>query len=275
MKISINWLRDFIDLPDSAEAIADKLTLSGLEVEGIEHYDQITGGLAGLVIGEVLSVQPHPNADRLQITSVDIGEENPLPIVCGAPNVAAGQRVVVATVGTTLHPTRDEAFTIKKAKIRGEESRGMICAEDEIGLGTGHDGIMVLNTEVPNGTPAADFFRPVSDTVLEIGLTPNRADAASHLGVARDLKALYRKPITLPSVDEFRVDNQSRPIRVTVENTEACPRYSGVTLSGVQVQDFSGLVAAPTESHRLVADKQRGGRHQLRDARAGAAAARF
>ncbi len=237
MKISVNWLRDFINLSDSAEAIADKLTLTGLEVEGIERYDQITGGLAGLVIGEVRSVRPHPNADRLQITSVDVGDEHPLPIVCGAPNVAVGQRVVVATVGTTLHPTQGEAFTIKKAKIRGEESRGMICAEDEIGLGTGHDGIMVLNTEVPNGTPAADYFRPVSDTVLEIGLTPNRADAASHLGVARDLKALYRKPLTLPSVDEFRVDNHNHPIQVTVENTEACPRYSSVTLSGVQVKD--------------------------------------
>ena len=237
MKISVNWLRDFINLADSAETIADKLTLSGLEVESIEHYDQITGGLAGLVIGEVLSVRPHPNADRLQLTSVDVGEKNPLPIVCGAPNVAVGQRVVVATVGTTLHPNQGEAFTIKKAKIRGEESRGMICAEDEIGLGTSHDGIMVLNTEVPNGTPAADYFRAVSDTVLEIGLTPNRADAASHLGVARDLKALYRKPLTLPSVDEFRVDNHNRPIRVTVENAKACPRYSGVTLSGVRVQD--------------------------------------
>ena len=237
MKISVNWLRDFIDLLDSAEAIADKLTLSGLEVEGIERYDQITGGLAGLVVGEVRSVRPHPHADRLQLTTVDVGEEQPLPIVCGAPNVAVGQRVVVATVGTTLHPTQGEAFTIKKAKIRGEESRGMICAEDEIGLSTGHDGIMVLNTDVPNGTPAADYFRPASDAVLEIGLTPNRADAASHLGVARDLKALYRKPLSLPSVDAFRVDNHHRPIRVTVENIEACPRYCGVTLSGVQVQD--------------------------------------
>jgi phenylalanyl-tRNA synthetase beta chain len=189
------------------------------------------------VIGEVRSVRPHPNADRLQLTSVDVGEEIPLPIVCGAPNVAVGQRVVVATVGTTLHPNQGEAFTIKKANIRGEESRGMICAEDEIGLGTGHDGIIVLDTEVPNGTPAADYFRPVSDTVLEIGLTPNRADAASHLGVARDLKALYRTPLTLPSVNEFRVDNHNRPIRVLVENIKACPRYSGVTLSGLRVQD--------------------------------------
>ncbi|MGB3850005.1 MAG: phenylalanine--tRNA ligase subunit beta [Tunicatimonas sp.] len=237
MKISVNWLRDFIDLPDSAEAIADRLTLSGLEVEGIEHYEQITGGLAGLVIGEVLSVKPHPNADRLQLTTVDVGQDEPLPIVCGAPNVAAGQRVVVATVGATLHPVGGESFVIKKAKIRGEASQGMICAEDEIGLGTGHDGIMVLTTDLPNGTPATDYFRPVADTVLEIGLTPNRADAASHLGVARDLKALYRKPLTLPPVEKLRVDNQRRPVRVTVENAEACPRYSGVTLCNVRVQD--------------------------------------
>ena len=237
MKISLNWLRGFIDLPDSAETIADKLTLSGLEVEGIEHYDQVTGGLAGLVIGEVRSVRPHPNADRLQLTTVDVGENESLPIVCGASNVATGQRVVVATVGTTLYPTKGEPFIIKKAKIRGEESRGMICAEDEIGLGTSHNGIMVLTTDVPNGTPAANHFRPVSDTVLEIGLTPNRADAASHLGVARDLKALYQKPLVLPSVDKFNVDNQNLPIRVTVKNPEACPRYSGVTLSGVQVQE--------------------------------------
>ena len=237
MKISVNWLKDFIDLSDTAEVIADKLTLSGLEVEGIERYDQVAGGLNGVVLGEVLSVQPHPNADRLRLTTVDVGEDEPLPIVCGAPNVAEGQRVIVALEGTTLYPTQSESFTIKKAKIRGEESRGMICAEDEIGLGTAHDGIMVLNTDAPNGTPAADYFRLVSDTVLEIGLTPNRADAASHLGVARDLKALYRRPLTLPSVEAFRVDNHDRPIQVTVENTEACPRYSGVTLSGAQVQE--------------------------------------
>ena len=236
MKISVNWLKDFITLSDTAEVLADRLTLSGLEVEGIERYDQVAGGLEGLVLGQVLSVQPHPNADRLRLTSVDVGEPEPLPIVCGAPNVAEGQRVVVALVGATLYPTQGDPFMIKKAKIRGEESRGMICAEDEIGLGTGHDGIMVLNTDAPNGTPAADYFRLVSDTVLEIGLTPNRADAASHLGVARDLKALYQQSLTLPSVEAFHVDNHDRPIRVTVENSDACPRYSGVTLSGVQVQ---------------------------------------
>ena len=244
MKISVNWLNDFINLPDTAEVVADKLTLSGLEVESIERYDQIAGGLEGVVLGEVLSVQPHPNADRLRLTTVDVGEAESLPIVCGAPNVAQGQRVVVALVGATLHPTQGESFTIKKAKIRGEVSQGMICAEDEIGLGTGHDGIMVLDTDAPNGTLAVDYFRPVSDTVLDIGLTPNRADAASHLGVARDLKALYQLPLTLPSVDAFQVDNHSRPIRVTVENTEACPRYSGITLSGIQVRESPNWLKA-------------------------------
>ena len=237
MKISINWLQDFIPLPDTPEAVAAQLTRSGLEVEGIEKYGQVPGDLIGLVLGEVLTVSPHPNADRLRLTQVDVGEAEPLPIVCGAANVAVGQRVVVALEGATLHPSQGEPFTIKKAKIRGEASRGMICAEDEIGLGTSHDGILVLNTELANGTPAADYFRPVSDTVLEIGLTPNRADAASHFGVARDLKALYRRPLTLPSVDAFCVDNHNHVVQVRVENSEACPRYSGVTLSGLQVYD--------------------------------------
>ena len=236
MKISINWLQDFIHLPESTEAVAEKLTLSGLEVEGIERFDQIKGGLEGLVIGEVLSVQPHPDADRLCLTTVDVGQEAPLPIVCGAPNVAEGQRVVVATVGATLYPLKGEPLTIKKAKIRGEVSEGMICAEDEIGLGTSHDGIMVLDTDVASGTPAAKYFQLVSDHVLEIGLTPNRADAASHLGVARDLKALYRRELTYPSVEDFKVDNHDLPIPVAVENTEACPRYSGLTISDVTVQ---------------------------------------
>ena len=236
MKISINWLQDFIHLPESTEAVAEKLTLSGLEVEGIERFDQIKGGLEGLVIGEVLSVQPHPDADRLRLTTVDVGQEAPLPIVCGAPNVTEGQRVVVATVGATLYPLKGEPLTIKKAKIRGEVSEGMICAEDEIGLGTSHDGIMVLDTNVANGTPAAEYFQLVSDHVLEIGLTPNRADAASHLGVARDLKALYRRELRYPSVENFTVHNHNLPIQVQVENTEACPRYSGLTISDVTVK---------------------------------------
>ena len=236
MKISINWLQDFIHLPESTEAVAEKLTLSGLEIEGIERFDQIKGSLEGLVIGEVLSVQPHPDADRLRLTTVDVGEEAPLPIVCGAPNVVEGQRVVVATVGATLYPLKGEPLTIKKAKIRGEVSEGMICAEDEIGLGTSHDGIMVLDTDVANGTPAAKYFQLVSDHVLEIGLTPNRADAASHLGVARDLKALYRRELRYPSVENFTVNNHDLPIQVKVENTEACPRYSGLTISDVTVK---------------------------------------
>ncbi|MEM6843016.1 MAG: phenylalanine--tRNA ligase subunit beta [Bacteroidota bacterium] len=237
MKISINWLKEFINVSATTEEIADKLTLSGLEVEGIETFDRIQGGLKGLVIGEVLSVEKHPNADRLRLTQVDVGESKPLPIVCGAPNVDQHQKVVVATVGTTLYPTEGDAFTIKKSKIRGEVSQGMICAEDEIGIGRQHDGIMVLDTKLPNGTPASEYFGMVSDDVLEIGLTPNRADAASHWGVARDLKALYNQPLEQPSTEAFTVDNQDLPIEVIVENTEACPRYSGLTISGITVQD--------------------------------------
>ncbi len=251
MKISINWLQEFINLTVPPEEIADKLTLSGLEVEGLEKFDQITGGLEGLVIGEVLSVQKHPNADRLSITQVTVGEAEPLPIVCGASNVAEGQKVIVAKVGATLYPTAGEPFAIKKSKIRGEVSQGMICAEDEIGLGTQHDGIMVLDTQLPNGTSAADYFGLVSDQVLEIGLTPNRADAASHLGVARDLKALYHQPLTVPNVENFSVDNRNLPIEVIVENTEACPRYSGLTISGVTVQDSPDWLKARLRSINL------------------------
>lgn len=236
MKISVNWLNKFINLQENAETIADTLTASGLEVEGVEKLDQIKGNLEGVVIGEVISATAHPNADRLKTTSVDIGLEAPVPIVCGAPNVEAGQKVVVATVGSTLYPIKGAPFKIKKAKIRGEVSQGMICAEDEIGLGTSHDGIMVLNTRLPNGTPAAEYFSLNSDTILEIGLTPNRADATSHLGVARDLKALYKREVTYPSVASFKVDNNDLPIKIRVENTDACPRYSGITISGVSVK---------------------------------------
>ncbi len=205
-----------------------------MEVEGVEKYETIPGGLAGLVIGEVLTCEKHPDADRLNKTTVDIGGQI-VPIVCGAANVAAGQKVVVATVGATLYPADGESFQIKKAKIRGEVSEGMICAEDEIGLGTSHDGIMVLDTDLPNGTPAADYFEIKDDVVLEIGLTPNRADAASHLGVARDIKAVTGRPICIPSVAEFKVNNQKMPIKVTVDNAADCPRYAGVTISGVKV----------------------------------------
>jgi phenylalanyl-tRNA synthetase beta chain len=237
MKISLNWLKQYIDLPEPAQEIANLLTRSGLEVEGVEEVETIKGGLKGLVIGEVLTCTKHPDADKLSLTTVDIGNGNVSPIVCGASNVRAGQKVVVATVGTTLYPTTGEPFTIKKAKIRGEVSEGMICAEDEIGLGTSHEGIMVLDTQLPNGSPAAAYFHLESDYVLEIGLTPNRADAASHVGVVRDLKALLRRPYQLPEVDAFAIDNTRFPIPVTVENTEACPRYCGLTISGLTVKE--------------------------------------
>lgn len=237
MKISLNWLGQFIHIEESAAEISERLTFSGLEVEGEEQRESLPGGLKGIVIGEVLSCEQHPNADKLKVTRVDIGATEPVQIVCGASNVAQGQKVVVATVGSTLYPEGGEPFQIKKARLRGEISEGMICAEDEIGLSNKHDGIMVLKTNQANGSPAADYFKPETDTVLEIGLTPNRADAASHLGVARDLKAVYKRKITLPEVSDFRPDNHNLPFKVTVENNDACPRYSGLTLSGVSVKD--------------------------------------
>ncbi len=237
MKISLDWLQRFISLDILPKELSDKLTFSGLEVEGIETFEEITGSLAGIVIGEVKTCVQHPNADKLKCTTVDIGADELAPIVCGAPNVAAGQRVVVATVGTMLYPSEGEPFKIKKSKIRGEVSQGMICAEDEIGLGESHDGIMVLDTDLPNGTPAAELFQPKTDTVIEIGLTPNRADAASHWGVARDLRVLYGKDVSRPDVSGFKVENTDSEIGVEVKNTEACPRYSGLTISGVTVKD--------------------------------------
>jgi len=237
MKISYNWLKHYIDIPESAEEIGKVLTSTGLEVESVEAHETVKGGLKGLVIGEVLTCVKHPGADKLSITTVDVGREKPSQIVCGASNVAVGQKVVVATPGTTIYPTKGESFTIKLAKIRGEQSEGMICAEDEIGLGESHAGIIVLNTTVPNGTSAAEFFKIESDYILEIGLTPNRADAASHIGTARDIKAATKRELKWPAIDAFKVDNQSLNIPVTVENTEACPRYSAVTISGITVKE--------------------------------------
>lgn len=234
MKISINRLKDFILLDQSSEEIASLLTGSGLEVEGIERFESIKGGLEGIVIGEVLTCERHPNADKLSVTTVDIGTEV-VPIVCGAPNVAAGQKVVVATEGCMLYPSSGEPFQIKKAKIRGEVSQGMICAEDEIGFGESHAGIMVLDTDLPNGSSAADYFKVEKSDILEIGLTPNRADAASHLGVARDLRALLNKEICLQSVDKFKVDHTNLTIPVSVESAEDCPRYAGLTISNIKV----------------------------------------
>ncbi|ELR69458.1 Phenylalanyl-tRNA synthetase beta chain [Fulvivirga imtechensis AK7] len=235
MKISLNWLKDYININQSPEEIGKLLTDTGLEVEGLENFEQVPGGLKGLVIGEVLTCEKHPNADKLSVTTVDIGTDAPSPIVCGAPNVAKGQKVVVATVGATLYPAGHEPFQIKKAKIRGEVSEGMICAEDEIGLGTSHEGIMVLDTDLPNGTPAAEYFNLKDDVIIEIGLTPNRADAASHIGVARDLKAVLKQDVQWPDVDNFEVNSTDHPIEVVVENLEACPRFSGVTITDVSV----------------------------------------
>lgn len=237
MKISFNWLAQYIHISESAEEIGKVLTSTGLEVESVEAFESIRGGLKGLVIGEVLTCAKHPNADKLSVTTVDVGADKPAHIVCGASNVAAGQKVVVALPGATIYPTKGDPFTIKVAKIRGEQSEGMICAEDEIGLGESHTGIIVLNTSKANGTLASEFYNIQSDFVLEIGLTPNRADAASHLGVARDIKAATNRQLSWPSVDSFKTESKNLPISVTVENTEACPRYSAVTISGVTVKE--------------------------------------
>ncbi|GGH33813.1 phenylalanine--tRNA ligase beta subunit [Dyadobacter endophyticus] len=238
MKISYKWLKDLIEITETPEEIDRLLTGTGLEVEGIEEIESIKGGLQGVVIGQVLTCEKHPEADRLSLTTVDVGGQAPLSIVCGAPNVAAGQKVIVATVGATLYPTGSEQpLVLKKSKIRGALSEGMICAEDELGVGTSHEGILVLDTDLPNGTPAAEYFGISSDYLIEIGLTPNRADAASHYGVARDLKAVLKRQITLPSVDAFKIDNQNLPIPVEVRNTEACPRYTGLTISGITVAE--------------------------------------
>lgn len=242
MKISYNWLKQFIKTDWSVEQTAELLTDLGLEVEGIEAYQSIKGGLEGIVIGRVLTCIKHPNADKLKITTVDIGLERPLQIVCGAPNVAAGQNVPVATIGTTLYTAEGESWTIKKGKIRGEESHGMICAEDELGLGSSHDGIMVLDDVLEVGTLAADIFDIENDQVFEIGLTPNRADAMCHLGTARDLRAgLLQKDISLelitPSLSAFHVDNRLLKIDVDIKNKELAPRYCGVTISGIKVEE--------------------------------------
>ena len=238
MKISYNWLKNYIDTDLTPDEVAKILTNTGLEVENVEHFESVKGGLEGLVIGKVTSCKKHPDADKLSITTVDVGGEYELPIVCGAPNVAEGQKVVVATVGTKLYFGNDEV-TIKKSKIRGEVSEGMICAEDEIGLGTSHDGIMVLSKDVEIGTLAKDYFNVETDTVFEIGITPNRIDGASHIGVARDLVAFLNQSkkteLKKPSVEGFKVDNVSLPIDIVIENTEACPRYTGVTVSKVKV----------------------------------------
>ncbi|GAA3939420.1 phenylalanine--tRNA ligase subunit beta [Hymenobacter algoricola] len=236
MKISFDWLRTLIPTDQPAVEIGKLLTGSGLEVEGIEELESIPGGLRGLVLGTVLTCEKHPDADKLSLTTVDVGDDTPRQIVCGAANVRAGLKVVVALEGAQLYPAQGEPFKIKKSKIRGAASEGMICAEDEIGLGTSHAGIMELDTDLPNGTPAADYFGLGSDSVFEIGLTPNRADAASHYGVARELRALLRQPCQLPDVSQFHAPaTAERNIAVEIQDREASPRYAGLLLENVLV----------------------------------------
>ncbi len=241
MKISYNWLKQFIKIDWKSEETAALLTDLGLEVEVVEKYQSIKGGLEGIVVGHVLTCIQHPNADRLKVTTVDLGDGIPVQIVCGASNVAAGQKVPVATIGSTLYNKDGIAFQIKKGKIRDEESHGMICAEDELGLGNSHDGIMILDASLKPGTPVAKVFKIENDEIFEIGLTPNRADAMSHLGTARDLRAgLIQSGITTelitPSVSNFRIDKRTLKIDVKIEDSKLAPRYCGVTISGITVK---------------------------------------
>jgi len=241
MTISYKWLSEYLPVTVEPERLSRILTSIGLEVESMTNYEEVKGGLQGLVIGEVLSTEKHPNADKLTLTKVSVGNGEPLQIVCGAPNVAAGQKVVVATVGTTIYPSIGDPLTMKIAKIRSVESHGMICAEDEIGMGTSHDGILVLPADAKVGMPADEYFQPYDDVIYEIGLTPNRMDAMSHWGVARDVSAYLShhdkqdiKP-KLPNGNSFKVDNTSLTLDVKVENEKACPRYSGVSIANVTI----------------------------------------
>lgn len=244
MKISYNWLKTLININQSAEEVAELLTSSGLEVEGIEEFESIKGGLQGIVIGEVIEKEKHPDADKLSLTKVSVGGPELLSIVCGAPNVAAGQKVLVATIGAKLYPTTGAPFEIKKSKIRGAVSEGMICAEDEIGLGTSHDGILILPNEAKVGMPASEYYQLEKDFVFEIGLTPNRADAASHYGVARDLAAILNcknnnseARAEMHHVNELPPASNLNKVEVVIENTDACKRYSGLVISGVTVKE--------------------------------------
>ena len=242
MNISYNWLKEYVDFNLQPQEVAEALTSIGLEVGGVEEVESVRGGLKGLVVGHILTCEAHPNSDHMHICTVDLGTGEPVQIVCGAPNVAAGQKVIVATLGTVLYGPEGESFTIKRSKLRGVESLGMICAEDEIGIGQSHDGIMILPEETPVGMPAAEYFQLESDYLIEVDITPNRADACSHYGVARDLYAYLvqnGQPTALhrPSVEGFCVDNHDLDIAVEVENAEACPRYCAVSIKGCEVKE--------------------------------------
>ena len=240
MNISHNWLKDFLKIDIDLEKISNILTDIGLEVEGVHKYQQYKGGLKGLIVGKVLTCIKHPNADRLKLTTVDIGDEEPLQIVCGAPNVAKAQTVIVATVGTTLYPNKGDSFKISKSKIRGELSQGMICAEDEIGIGESHDGIIILNSKFNPGKKVSEIYRSYEDNIFDIGLTPNRSDAMSHFGVARDLRAaLMQKKnnfeLITPSVSSFYINSRSNKIKVKVQNSKLCKRFTGVCIENIKV----------------------------------------
>ncbi len=241
MTISYKWLLEYLPVELEPEKISSILNAIGLEVESLEEYEEVKGGLKGLIIGEVLEVQKHPNADKLSLTKVNMGNGTPLSIVCGAPNVAAGQKVVVAPVGTTIYPNSGDPMTMKLVKIRGEESQGMICAEDEIGMGTSHQGIMVLNPAAIIGIPAAEYFKPYDDYIFDIGLTPNRSDAMSHLGVARDICAYLSHhekkhyAVKTPYSNTFKIEENTVPVTVSIENPKDCPRYAGVGISGIKI----------------------------------------
>jgi phenylalanyl-tRNA synthetase beta chain len=243
MTISYNWLHEYLPIKIEVERLSKILTSIGLEVESVEKYESVKGGLNGLVIGEILECEKHPNADKLKLTKVNVGKGEPLQIVCGAPNVSVGQKVIVATVGTKIFPLKGEPITMKIASIRGVESHGMICAEDEIGLGESHAGILVLPDDVKVGTLAADYFKPYEDYIIEIGLTPNHMDAMSHLGVARDVCAFLSHhqnkdyKARIPATPNFKIDNQRLPISVSIENKEACQRYSGISITGIVIKE--------------------------------------
>lgn len=243
MTISYKWLHEYLPVQVEPERLSKILTSIGLEVESMEAYEEIKGGLKGLLIGEVLTCEKHPDADKLKLTTVNVGGTEPLQIVCGAPNVAVGQKVIVATIGTTIYPISGEPLTMKKAKIRGVESHGMICAEDEIGFGSSHAGIMILKEDARPGTAAADYFKLYTDWIIEIGLTPNHMDAMSHMGVARDVIAYLnfhdKKQYTLktPFSNSFKPDHKKLPITVKLENTDACQRYAGVSISNITVKE--------------------------------------
>jgi phenylalanyl-tRNA synthetase beta chain len=243
MKISYNWISEYLTGQTEPEKLSRILTSVGLEVESLEKFEEIKGGLKGLVVGEVMECVKHPEADKLKLTKINIGNGEPLQIVCGAPNVAVGQKVVVATVGSTIFPLTGEPMQINKAKIRGVESFGMICAEDEIGVGNSHEGILILPETSEVGSELSNLIKPYKDWIFEIGLTPNRMDAMSHLGVAKDVSAYLSyhnkkdSPVKYPYKNNFKVDNNNLSISVKVENAQACPRYAGVSISNVKVSE--------------------------------------